>query len=385
MYARVAHDHQLALSNAGFKPDALCGYERLRVLERTFHHVDDKLAALSALEPAHLTRHVGAAMEGGVGVSFYAGGNFDATDAIRMYEKARSALGSPPPLSDERAAVAAARAACIQLPRSPAGSVWVVANKNNADDNCAVEAYWQLELYSEVASARLFLLETMMYEPLFNQLRTKQQMGYSVGCSGRSTHATLGLLIHVTSASHSPKEIEDAILQFVHGFLEQLESMPPDEYARQVRQLSRRAPQPLLFPRHGYVLLCSRCLATPMSQVESAITCKLQDDNSMLDEASRFFSEIETRQFIFDRAEREAAALRATTREDLAQWARDRLVGSSARRLSVHVLKGGEAVTNAASITGLVPIGEVGLDVFKAKLEAVPDPVRPWPKVEAPF
>jgi hypothetical protein len=37
-----------------------------------------------------------------------------------------------------------------------------VPNRNPADDNCAVEVYWQMGLYSEDESARLFLLESFM-------------------------------------------------------------------------------------------------------------------------------------------------------------------------------------------------------------------------------
>jgi hypothetical protein len=72
------------------------------------------------------------------------------------------------------------------------------------------------------------------YEPLFNTLRTVQQLGYSVGCSGRSTHGTLGLLVHVTSATHAPEHIEAAVLAFVEGFVETLDTMTEKEYARQV-------------------------------------------------------------------------------------------------------------------------------------------------------
>jgi hypothetical protein len=118
--------------------------------------------------------------------------------------------------------------------------------------------------------------------------------------------------------------------------------------------------------------------------VEGAVTIKLQDDHSMLDEASRFFSEIESRQFAFRRAETEAAAMRATPRPALARWAREVLLGPGARRLSVHVLKGGNRTEDAPAIPGLRLVGEGGPEALKATLEAIPDPMQPWPQVVTP-
>ena len=37
---------------------------------------------------------------------------------------------------------------------------------------------------------RLALLEHLMYEPLFDTLRTKQQLGYTVQCSARNTQVS---------------------------------------------------------------------------------------------------------------------------------------------------------------------------------------------------
>lgn len=43
------------------------------------------------------------------------------------------------------------------------------------------------------------LLESLMCEPLFNELRTKQQLGYTVDCSARNTHGLLGFMIRSCS------------------------------------------------------------------------------------------------------------------------------------------------------------------------------------------
>ena len=41
----------------------------------------------------------------------------------------------------------------------------------------------------------------VVQEPAFNVLRTKQQLGYSVGSSLRLTHGLLGFSFHITSGT----------------------------------------------------------------------------------------------------------------------------------------------------------------------------------------
>lgn len=48
------------------------------------------------------------------------------------------------------------------------------------------------------------------YEPLFNRLRTKETLGYTVDCSTRCTNGLMGFCICVVSASATPLHIEYA-------------------------------------------------------------------------------------------------------------------------------------------------------------------------------
>ena len=64
-----------------------------------------------------------------------------------------------------------------------------VAGRNPADENAALDLYWQLGQENTADAARLNLLEHFMFEPLFNELRTKQQLGYTASCSARNTGA----------------------------------------------------------------------------------------------------------------------------------------------------------------------------------------------------
>jgi hypothetical protein len=68
--------------------------------------------------------------------------------------------------------------------------------------NSSVEVYMQADQHDSLAHATMDLIDLIMEEPLYNELRTKQQLGYSVSCGPRSTVGILGFVVSVTSAAH---------------------------------------------------------------------------------------------------------------------------------------------------------------------------------------
>lgn len=60
---------------------------------------------------------------------------------------------------------------------------------------------WQDRAHMKVL---LNLLEDMMYENLFDELRTKQQLGYSVGCSTRDPRPASDLSIYLLLQLQDP-------------------------------------------------------------------------------------------------------------------------------------------------------------------------------------
>lgn len=61
----------------------------------------------------------------------------------------------------------------------------------------------------------LDLFEHMVHEPCFNQLRTKEQLGYRVDCCVRVTFKILGFSFTVQSAKYGPVYLEQRINAFV--------------------------------------------------------------------------------------------------------------------------------------------------------------------------
>ena len=337
----------------------------------------------------------------GVEVNVYAGGNLAAAEVLCLFEQILVALRSPPPVralrrgSNPRAGPRPPSSPHAFAPRAPSGQVpegaravescallpceWRVRAlpaRTAHDSNCAVQAYWQLGPNEERLSALMSLVEHIMYEPLFDALRTKQQLGYSarrrppppapraprrsprplptpahhrtlrrglhrtalawqVYVSARNTNQMLGLLIGVVSATATPSEVEAAIAAFMAPFVASLEQMPAAQYAR---------------------------------HVEACAANRLQDDHNLQEEATRYFSEVESGQLAFDRAEVEAAAIQRVSQPELARWARATLLpGGDGRRLSVHVYK--SALTVAPTPDDAAPIDDpaahrAGLDSY---------------------
>ena len=83
-----------------------------------------------------------------------------------------------------------------------------------------------------------------MEEKLFDELRTKQQLGYDVSCGVRRTHGVLGFSIDVTSSKYGPSELERRVDEFLTGFVKELEEMTEPDAHDYAQSLARRLLKP---------------------------------------------------------------------------------------------------------------------------------------------
>lgn len=65
------------------------------------------------------------------------------------------------------------------------------------------------------------LLDQVLFEPCYDTLRTKQQLGYTVHSGTRLTYGTLGYAVVVVSAAYGAQEVEERI----EAFLQQQEAV----------------------------------------------------------------------------------------------------------------------------------------------------------------
>lgn len=115
-----------------------------------------------------------------------------------------------------------------------------------------------------------------MEEPLYDTLRTKEQLGYSVSCGLRMTNGILGLAVKIQSERYEPEHLHARLEAFLQSFHASMSTLPPSVYARQLVALAQN---------------------------------KLQRDASLNEEAGRYWAEIVDRRFQFDVGPLEARRL----------------------------------------------------------------------------
>jgi len=98
----------------------------------------------------------------------------------------------------------------VSTAKVPIGTpiVWVEDSLDVGNRNLALELYWQMDSTKDVRpEVVLDLLEALMAEPLFDTLRTKQQLGYVVSCGRRRTHTVQGFSVWLMSCKAPPSEM----------------------------------------------------------------------------------------------------------------------------------------------------------------------------------
>jgi insulysin len=84
--------------------------------------------------------------------------------------------------------------------------------------------------------AKTFLLDQMTHEPAFDQLRTKEQLGYVVFSGARTTSTTIGYRFIIQSEK-TPDYLESRIDSFLVTFADTLEKMSESEFEGHKRSL----------------------------------------------------------------------------------------------------------------------------------------------------
>lgn len=147
-----------------------------------------------------------------------------------------------------------------------------------------------------------------MEEPLFNQLRTQEQLGYNVFCLLRDTFGVHGYSITVCTQANkfTTEHIDERIENFVQDFIKILKEMPDDEF--------------------NFVK-------------ESLIKLKKCTDIHLKEEVVRNWSEIINEEYVFDRYDKEISTIECTPIGELCQWINDHTInGKNFRKLTVQAV-----------------------------------------------
>ena len=154
--------------------------------------------------------------------------------------------------------------------------------------------------------AKLLLLGQMTDEPGFDQLRTKEQLGYIVFTGARMAATTMGYRVIIQS-EHPTSYLEQRINAFLAFFSESLAAMSDEEFE---------------------------------SHKQSLINKRLEKLKNLEQESTRFWNHISGEYFDFLQLEKDVAYLRPLTKNDLVEFFEHYIHPTSPARakLSIHMI-----------------------------------------------
>uniref|UniRef100_A0A087X7I9 Nardilysin convertase n=1 Tax=Poecilia formosa TaxID=48698 RepID=A0A087X7I9_POEFO len=193
----------------------------------------------------------------------------------------------------------------VELPQKH--HICKVKSLNKGDANSEVTVYYQQSGLKALREHTLMELLVMhMEEPCFDFLRTKETLGYHVSPTCRNTSGVLGFSITVeTQATKFNSElVELKIEEFLASYGKELGDLTEEAFSTQVTAL---------------------------------VQLKECEDTHLGEEVNRNWQEVLTQQYVFDRLNKEIAALKQMSRDELLSWFQKHRDETS-RKLSVHVV-----------------------------------------------
>ncbi|KAK6178603.1 hypothetical protein SNE40_013354 [Patella caerulea] len=229
-------------------------------------------------------------------------GNVSKQRAITIMETVETILtekiGTKPSLPSQRK-----RYREIQLPD---GCYYVYQKTNKVHKSSCIQIYYQTGIQEKQNNVLLELLCQVISEPCFNILRTQEQLGYIVMSGVRRSSGVQGLRFIIQS-DKSPLYLETRVEAFIQKMKDYIELLTEEAFQKHVNALaSKRAEQP----------------------------------KKMSAQNSRYWTEISSQQYQFDRDACEIACLKNLTKTDLCKYFMDLVVFEAPKRhkLSVHVI-----------------------------------------------
>ncbi|CAM9553710.1 unnamed protein product [Scytosiphon promiscuus] len=178
----------------------------------------------------------------------------------------------------------------VKLPKTPTGCGSLIRrreNNENNEDNSASQLLFQVSDRSIENRVLAQLLMSIMEDPYYDSLRTKQQLGYLVFSGVKLVEGVSYMYLLVQSAERTPSYVTDRSLEFLEGWRQELVDLPASKLSDYVGGLVDR---------------------------------KLEPDRRLSSEAERNWAEISSGQLRFDRRREEAKALKQIREGDLLRF-----------------------------------------------------------------
>ncbi|CEG82559.1 hypothetical protein RMATCC62417_16615 [Rhizopus microsporus] len=191
---------------------------------------------------------------------------------------------------------------------------------DNNEVNSAIAYYSQVCRVTETGLRnRLFLIAQIAEEPCFNQLRTREQLGYIVFSGIKNVHGTLGFRVIIQS-EREPVYLENRVLDFLEELKKIIEEMSEADY---------------------------------QAQVDSLIAEKQEKFKNLFEEGYRYWSNIMSGYYEFNESTTDVLELKKITKESLLSFYNNYIYPTSpmARTMSIHLKSQKTPVEEKPSLT----------------------------------
>lgn len=156
----------------------------------------------------------------------YVHGNMAPEGAIEVMDQVVESLKMAPLSAEELSSVKRFR---LKLPEAPCEFRDQYVLTNSEETNSCIQISFEMGRLGlkEIALAKLFALA--LQNPCFEELRTKQQLGYIVFSGARMKHHTWSFVCLVQGATTPPEEVYTRIIEFLDSYrANQLQGMEPE-------------------------------------------------------------------------------------------------------------------------------------------------------------
>lgn len=183
---------------------------------------------------------------------------------------------------------------------------FVYQRRNEVHNNCGIEIYYQTDMQSTSENMFLELFCQIISEPCFNTLRTKEQLGYIVFSGPRRANGIQGLRFIIQSEK-PPHYLESRVEAFLITMEKAIEDMTEEAFQKHIQALAIR---------------------------------RLDKPKKLSAECAKYWGEIISQQYNYDRDNIEVAYLKTLTKDDIIKFYKEMLAVDAPRRhkVSVHVL-----------------------------------------------
>ncbi|XP_070539954.1 insulin-degrading enzyme-like [Ptychodera flava] len=188
----------------------------------------------------------------------------------------------------------------------PDGCYYIYQRENAVHSNACIEVYYQTDLQSTRTNMLLELFSQIINEPCFDTLRTKEQLGYIVVSGVRRSNGVQGLRFIIQS-DKQPAYLESRVEAFLQSMEKYIEDMSEEAFQKHLLALAVR---------------------------------RLDKPKKLSSESAKYWMEIVSKQYNFDRDTIEVAYLKTLTKPDVLKFYREMLAVTAPKRhkLSVHIV-----------------------------------------------